>query len=401
MGVSGIATTRQCCPTENEELNMSKKVTLSSFPSNVKRLLATGLLEGLRKCISGIIKDSGYLCGCPSCNYSEVVNAYEFERHADCYSENPYDNIFLENGKTLCNVIQELKRVSYVSSPLNMLDEVIKTAIAPPAMVNSDKVLEGEIFPEKSFEGQQIWGTEERIEQSHMQLNDMPHLIVGSPDQAIEDIPGPTSSSPIQYTTMERVANKSLRSDMFREPKAIAPKPIVKQKNNTQAQGKKRGHDLHRLIFMPNGLPDRTRVAYYSKRKKMLQGYKQGNGIVRNCCSKMMSPSLFETHAGYAANRQPYRHIRTSNDMSLHSISISLSNGQDLATVDGDDICSMCRDGGELILCDRCNQAFHIECLELQCVPEGDWYCPDCIDKIGPGSQAAFRETSITAVKTN
>ena len=79
-----------------------------------------------------------------------------------------------------------------------------------------------------------------------------------------------------------------------------------------------RDNDLHRLLFMPNGLPDGTELAYYGKGQvvtsiccllllicsillhnlyfpilfdifsvllqRILGGYKQGKGIVCSCC---------------------------------------------------------------------------------------------------------------------
>jgi hypothetical protein len=44
------------------------------------------------------------------------------------------------------------------------------------------------------------------------------------------------------------------------------------------------------------------------------------------------------------------------------------------------DLCEICRDGGELILCDNCHRSFHAECLKLKKndIPEGNWYCPIC-----------------------
>jgi len=61
------------------------------------------------------------------------------------------------------------------------------------------------------------------------------------------------------------------------------------------------------------------------------------------------------------------------------------------------DYCKVCDDGGEmLLLCDRCNYAYHMRCLKppLATVPEGEWFCPECVDEkksIGAGylSQAA------------
>ena len=48
------------------------------------------------------------------------------------------------------------------------------------------------------------------------------------------------------------------------------------------------------------------------------------------------------------------------------------------------DTCSICRNGGDLLLCDRCPKSFHLECLKLKesLIPEGNWYCPTCVPKI-------------------
>jgi hypothetical protein len=42
--------------------------------------------------------------------------------------------------------------------------------------------------------------------------------------------------------------------------------------------------------------------------------------------------------------------------------------------------CSVCSDGGNLIICDGCNLHFHLECAKppLSAVPEGDWFCHTC-----------------------
>lgn len=55
------------------------------------------------------------------------------------------------------------------------------------------------------------------------------------------------------------------------------------------------------------------------------------------------------------------------------------------AAVDSDGIqhfeyCTWCKDGGELILCETCPQAYHIDCLNppLNKIPTQEWYCPRC-----------------------
>ncbi|GFZ11020.1 acyl-CoA N-acyltransferase with RING/FYVE/PHD-type zinc finger domain-containing protein [Actinidia rufa] len=134
---------------------------------------------------------------------------------------------------------------------------------------------------------------------------------------------------------------------------------VVQQKRTADGCAKKRDNDLHRLLFMPNGLPDGTELAYYGKGQRILGGYKQGKGIVCSCCDTEISPSQFEAHAGWSARRQPYRNIYTSNGLALHDIALSLASGQNLATGRRNDVCAVCGNVGDLIICQGCPQAFH------------------------------------------
>ncbi|XP_042016339.1 uncharacterized protein LOC121764369 [Salvia splendens] len=166
-------------------------------------------------------------------------------------------------------------------------------------------------------------------------------------------------------------------------------------KKTTEGRNKKRDNDLHKLLFMPNGLPDGTSLAYYSKGKRILGGYKQGNGIVCSCCNFEISPSQFEAHAGWAAKRQPYRNIYTSSGLTLHDIALMLANGQSLPSSGSDDMCAVCGDGGELIICNGCPRAFHIACLDLECLTEDEWYCPHCKDRLSSGRKASAESRAI------
>jgi len=44
--------------------------------------------------------------------------------------------------------------------------------------------------------------------------------------------------------------------------------------------------------------------------------------------------------------------------------------------------CSSPHDEDELLLCDGCDDGWHIYCLNppLSCVPEGEWFCPKCLE---------------------
>lgn len=47
---------------------------------------------------------------------------------------------------------------------------------------------------------------------------------------------------------------------------------------------------------------------------------------------------------------------------------------------DSDDLCTLCGDGGLILLCDGpCHRSFHLECIGMQTEPDDDhWLCPDC-----------------------
>ncbi|XP_051129751.1 uncharacterized protein LOC127250485 [Andrographis paniculata] len=127
--VAVIATGRTDNAQKNKELK-SKKGSSSNFPTNVKSLLSTGIFDGVpvkyaswsrEKNLRGIVKGTGYLCGCHDCKLSKVINAYEFERHAGCKTKHPNNHIYFENGKTIYAVVQELK-----NTPQDKLFDVIQ-----------------------------------------------------------------------------------------------------------------------------------------------------------------------------------------------------------------------------------------------------------------------------------
>jgi len=42
-------------------------------------------------------------------------------------------------------------------------------------------------------------------------------------------------------------------------------------------------------------------------------------------------------------------------------------------------ICGRADQEDVLLLCDNCNDAYHTHCLDIDGIPEGDWFCPNCI----------------------
>jgi hypothetical protein len=48
-----------------------------------------------------------------------------------------------------------------------------------------------------------------------------------------------------------------------------------------------------------------------------------------------------------------------------------------------DDWCTCCRHGGDLLCCDGCSSAYHLACLRMEQVPDGEqWLCPECTLKL-------------------
>ncbi|XP_059660699.1 uncharacterized protein LOC132307059 [Cornus florida] len=145
------------------ELKMARKEAPNSFPSNVRSLISTGMLDGVpvkyvsvsREELRGIIKGSGYLCGCQTCNYSKALNAYEFERHAGSKTKHPNNHIYFENGKTIYQIVQELR-----STPQSSLFDAIQTVTGSPINQKSFRIWK-ESFQAATRELQRIYGKEE------------------------------------------------------------------------------------------------------------------------------------------------------------------------------------------------------------------------------------------------
>ncbi|XP_008241356.1 PREDICTED: uncharacterized protein LOC103339786 isoform X1 [Prunus mume] len=198
-----------------------------------------------------------------------------------------------------------------------------------------------------------------------------------SPPVLISDPSGSASPMCSPYKSRWKITPKSSKSILISRSPSPASMYFSSQKKS-QWRITTKDQRLHKLVFEEDGLPDGTEVAYYARGQKLLVGYKMGFGIFCRCCNSEVSPSQFEAHAGWASRRKPYAYIYTSNGVSLHELAISLSRGRKYSSKDNDDLCIICADGGNLVLCDGCPRAFHRDCASLPSVPRGDWYCKFC-----------------------
>nr|GMD23842.1 uncharacterized protein LOC109182566 [Ipomoea batatas] len=117
------------------------------------------------------------------------------------------------------------------------------------------------------------------------------------------------------------------------------------------------------------------------------------DGIKCSCCQKVYGLSTFAAHAGSTTHCSSENIIledgRSILDcqsemkwkISARKTELHIKKRRHNMSKN-DYICSICHDGGELILCDRCPSAFHTGCLGLKELPDGDWFCPLCCCRI-------------------
>ncbi|XP_009796874.1 uncharacterized protein LOC107831397 isoform X2 [Nicotiana tabacum] len=388
------------------EMKMSKKISITERPTTVRELFETGLLEGYpvfynggKKGIPlrGTIKDTGILCSCDLCNGTRVVPPSKFEIHACNSYRRASEYICLENGKSLLDVVKECKKGS-----LKTLEETIQSIIGPvpvkknlicpnckgsfvATLAGKDEQLcdsciislRPEATPTKSIntENGAMVMHSSRVSPSVHTLSRKKRLM--QPAVAPKSAGTATVCSSFGNNMQDNISKKLSKSIAVSKYSKIAL-PGVSVHSRTQWKMTKRDQKMHKLVFDEGGLPDGTEVAYYSRGKKLLVGYKKGSGIFCSCCNIEVSPSQFEAHAGWASRKKPYGYIYTSNGVSLHEFAISLLKGRKSSVKDSDDLCIICADGGKLVLCDGCPRAFHKVCASLPAIPRGKWYCKYC-----------------------
>jgi hypothetical protein len=124
----------------------------------------------------------------------------------------------------------------------------------------------------------------------------------------------------------------------------------------------------------------RAKVQYRGKKdgRPMKEGRITREGIKCICCQKVFTLSKFEAHAGSNCHR-PSENIFLEDGRSLMDCQLQLKRENNVRITRSephrikdnrypanDYICSVCHDGGELILCDRCPSSFHTSCLGLK-----------------------------------
>ncbi|KAI3878488.1 hypothetical protein MKX03_007268 [Papaver bracteatum] len=131
----------------------------------------------------------------------------------------------------------------------------------------------------------------------------------------------------------------------------------------------------------------RAKVRYLSVRDDSAIGLGKinPNGIQCSCCRNVFGLYKFGLHVG-SCYTPPSARIYLEDGRSLLDCQKQLqekcsniyAKKRDLVHKANDEICSICHHGGTLLLCDQCPSSFHLNCLGLEDVPVGNWFCPSC-----------------------
>ncbi|KAL7195703.1 hypothetical protein ACSBR1_035860 [Camellia fascicularis] len=375
-------------PTKKLELKMSKKIALGGKPSSIKELFATGLLEGYSVfynggkkglALRGVVKDIGILCFCSLCKGSRVLKACK---------DSPLETL----KETIQSVISSLPEKEPIICQ-NCKGSFLATSAEVKQLCEScvvSKNLEASPCDATETDTNASSSRSAPVAQSSASASARISSKINSQGKITKKSSKHLSARKSygrasvrvlsQKKSQRKITEKSSKAAFILRSSKSASLCISPQKKSKWKITKK---DLrfHKLVFEEGGLPDGTEVAYYSRGQKLLEGYKRGQGIFCRCCNSEVSPSQFEAHAGWASRRKPYGCIYTSNGVSLHEFAISLLKGRKYRAKDSDDLCIICADGGNLLLCDGCPRAFHKECASLSSIPRGKWYCNYCQNK--------------------
>ncbi|KAF0908597.1 hypothetical protein E2562_026645 [Oryza meyeriana var. granulata] len=185
----------------------------------------------------------------------------------------------------------------------------------------------------------------------------------------------------------------------------LQPRP----RNEEGSRLKERARTLLSVLMDKNILASRDKLTYRTKR-----GLVTGDGMVKCMCDgcnrkALFTVSEFTVHGGGggSASERPWAHMFVRDGRSLSQCLVQLMAADDGAgrrkkkktnkyvgcggarvkrkwseedddEVEGDYVCSVCHECGELLMCDSCPSMFHHACVGLEATPPGDWFCPAC-----------------------
>ncbi|WCJ35552.1 Acyl-CoA N-acyltransferase with RING/FYVE/PHD-type zinc finger domain [Euphorbia peplus] len=205
-------------------------------------------------------------------------------------------------------------------------------------------------------------------------------------------------------------------TELKSEEEALSPNPNPEENlERIPARQRNFGPGILCSLIDNNVVTEGARVSYRvtKTREKKTEGRITRGGIECDCCRTVFALTKFEAHAG-STNHRPAANIVLEDGRSLADCQRQLE-GESVNSLPkkspknmlkwklkvtgkqnseekmrkkrkikakdvekSDYMCSVCRQEGDLFLCDDCPAAFHKICLGMENVPFGNWSCPFC-----------------------
>jgi len=163
----------------------------------------------------------------------------------------------------------------------------------------------------------------------------------------------------------------------------LSPKGVLSRKrpqqNMVQTSSQRVARTVLSLLIDNDMILPRQKVSYIRKRdgQVLMEGHITREGIKCKCCRMVYTLSNFEVHAG-STYRRPAASIFLQDGRSLLECQMQMINQKkpkdfrryrlkgDCSQYRSDSICSVCHDGGSIVLCDHCPSSFHLNCVGLE-----------------------------------
>ncbi|KAH9700304.1 PHD-type domain-containing protein [Citrus sinensis] len=257
-------------PVKQETVMKPRKV-MRKFYSKLKNFLESGILEGMSVMyirgskvkgpgvtgLRGVVKGSGISCFCDDCKGNQVVTPAVFELHAGSSNKRPPEYIYLENGKTLRDIMNVCK-----DSPLETLEKAVRMVLGSSSMKKANFCLNCRVSFSNAGVEELMLLCKSCVELKESQagsaeikepLSHSSEMEPQPPSVELEESPAPSGE----------LTDTSNRSP---EPNSAQTSSHSKMKSSSvKSHGKITRKDLrmHKLVFEEGGLEDGAEVGYF------------------------------------------------------------------------------------------------------------------------------------------
>ncbi|MCO5612680.1 hypothetical protein L7F22_066949 [Adiantum nelumboides] len=402
----------------------TRKQTAPTSVNSLSKLMDCGVISPLedvfymsrttkRVLKEGSITRDGILCSC--CRV--VFGLSKFEKHAGSKLHRPAANLFLRDGRSLAEcTAQQLGAINqlpehrrpYAGGPAHINKGITQspdscTTTEDDEMVSNGVVDSGEVLHQRPDRDRQMvkdnadlalredlqeddwlgdWLDHIAREEAASKLQEGQAVGASGPlydnifyrdmlladDASIFDMQTTVSYWDANAAPLQEEVNVGLMSDGvfgIADQHIIVEKPVVPEQNIVERPAECR--NINNGVYADQTIP--------------LYGFVMDDGVsadMQNIELQQQSMAFFPSDAETAP-------LMDSIDASSPSMGVRVSEDEEDEEDDDDDgidwhddVCRVCRDGGELLMCDGCSSSFHSVCLHLRSIPKGKWYCSEC-----------------------